>query len=224
MGGPTGLYLGAGVQLIEEGHNIYWSREDGEIQADFLTGDPWISRTGIHDGSWASSSGQGDGNITADPLFHSGWPEVDLGLNPSSPAIDRGASLNAPLVDCLGNARPFGNTIDIGAYEFRDGTSVRNKRPVSPVAVHLYPPVPNPCNRRLLIRYTLNRSAPVQLNIFDHLGRCRGRLFEGHQETGDYVYGWDALNEDGKPLPSGLYIVLLRAGHLHQTGKFILLK
>ena len=36
MSGPTGLYLGKGVTLTSEGNNVYWSRSDGEIQADFL--------------------------------------------------------------------------------------------------------------------------------------------------------------------------------------------
>ena len=34
---PTGIYLGPRVQLTEH-HNLYWSRDDGEIEAQFVSG------------------------------------------------------------------------------------------------------------------------------------------------------------------------------------------
>jgi len=118
LGGPTGLYLGEGVNLVSEGHNLFWSREDGEIQAEFVKGDPWFSRTEIADGTWAAATGQGTGETTADPLFVAGWQNVNLHLKANSPAIDAGTSENAPSVDCEGRQRPAGHGYDIGAYEY----------------------------------------------------------------------------------------------------------
>ena len=116
-GGPTGLYLGEGVSLIREGYNLYWSREYGEIQADFIPGDPWITREMITDGTWTAATGQGEGNRTSDPQFYSGWPNVNPHLNSESPAIDTGCEISGMTTDVDGNSRPSGNGYDIGAYE-----------------------------------------------------------------------------------------------------------
>jgi hypothetical protein len=118
IGSPTGIYLGEGVTLVKEGHNLFWSREDGEIQAEFVAGDTWFSRNEISNGAWAAASGQGEGDIVADPLFIAKWPDVDLHLQENSSAIDSGTSENAPSVDCECMKRPAGNGYDIGAYEF----------------------------------------------------------------------------------------------------------
>lgn len=112
--GPTGIYFGEGVQLTEH-HNLYWSREDGEIEAEFVTGhDPLFTRAEIADGTWTSVTGQGQGDVTADPLFVSGWSEVDLHPQAGSPAVGAGSSGGAPSDDAEG--RPRTGTPDIGAY------------------------------------------------------------------------------------------------------------
>jgi len=90
VGSPTGLYLGPRLQLMDEGRNVSFSRSDGEIQADFLGG-RWFTRTQIRNGAWASATGQGQDDLCVNPQFVSGWPNVDLHLNPGSPAAGRGA-------------------------------------------------------------------------------------------------------------------------------------
>ncbi len=118
VGSPTGIYLGEGVNLASESNNLFWSREDAEILAAFVQGDPEFSRTEIGNGTWTAASGQGNGDVTSDPVFISGWPDVDLHLDGQSPAVDAGTSESAPLVDCECMKRPAGNGYDIGAYEY----------------------------------------------------------------------------------------------------------
>lgn len=90
-GGPTGVYLGPGVQLTEN-NNLYYSSIDEEITAEFISGhDAGFTREEIADGTWTSFTGQGQGNLTEDPLFVSGWPQVNLQLKPGSPAENFGA-------------------------------------------------------------------------------------------------------------------------------------
>lgn len=117
LGGPTGLYLGAGVQLVSEGYNLFWSRADEEILAEFGPGGQAFSRTAILDGTWSTATGQGQGDRAADPLFVAGWSEVDLHLRTNSPAVDHGDATDAPNDDLAGNPRPQGGAWDIGAYE-----------------------------------------------------------------------------------------------------------
>lgn len=87
--GPTGIYLGPGVRLVDSGGNLFYSREDDEIEAAFVTArSTEFSRADITGGAWAQSSGA-TGDFVGDPLFAAGWPEVDLALSAGSPA--RGA-------------------------------------------------------------------------------------------------------------------------------------
>ena len=115
VGDPTGIYLGPGITLTES-HNLYWSREDGEIQADFVHGhDVWFTRAEISDGTWAQYSGQGKNDLGMDPLFLAGWPEFDFHLNQASLAVGAGLSDGAPSDDLDGCGR--GAPPGIGASE-----------------------------------------------------------------------------------------------------------
>jgi len=122
VGDPTGIYLGPGVTITEH-HNLYFSREDGEIIAEFLNTE--FTRQDLVDGTWTDRTGQGQSDLTNDPLFISGWPQVDLHLKPASPGIDAGDNTFCPAVDYVGVSRPVdgnndGNAIcDIGAYEWQ---------------------------------------------------------------------------------------------------------
>jgi hypothetical protein len=92
-GEPTGIYVGPGVRLQEEHDNLFFSRPDAEIflaqkgQEDGRE----ISRQDIAQGLWTRLTGQGKGDLTVNPRFVSGWPRVNLHLQPGSPATGRGA-------------------------------------------------------------------------------------------------------------------------------------
>ena len=62
----------------------------------------------------------GAGNIYGNPLFVSPafGTDGDYHLQENSPCIDAGALPEAPSKDLDGNARPAGNGVDIGAYEY----------------------------------------------------------------------------------------------------------
>lgn len=93
QGEPTGIYLGPGVHLKEEHDNVFFSRADAEIFLAQRGRDEGreISREDIARGVWGRLTGQGKGNLTVNPEFVSGWPNVDLRLQPGSPATGRGA-------------------------------------------------------------------------------------------------------------------------------------
>lgn len=123
VGDPTGLYLGPGVKITEH-NNLYFSSEEGEITAEFL--DREFTRQELVNGTWMNSTSQGGNDLTDDPLFLSGWPGVNLQLQPTSPGIDAGDNASCPAEDALGNSRPVdGNNdgdavCDIGAYEWNE--------------------------------------------------------------------------------------------------------
>jgi hypothetical protein len=67
-----------------------YSRPDEEILAVFLQ-DRSITRDEINSGEWSKLSGMGQGDLSIDPHFVAGWPDVDLHLKPGSPAEGKGA-------------------------------------------------------------------------------------------------------------------------------------
>jgi hypothetical protein len=52
------------------------------------------------------------------PLANYGGPSLCMALLPDSPAIDFGDSSGAPATDQRGFVRPFGDGVDMGAYEY----------------------------------------------------------------------------------------------------------
>jgi len=90
-GGPTGLYLGPGVRLLAEHHNLFYSFPENEIFTLFLGREREFSRQDINQSAWAKATSQGQGDLSVNPRFVSGWPKVDLHLKSGSPAEGRGA-------------------------------------------------------------------------------------------------------------------------------------
>jgi hypothetical protein len=75
-----------------------------------------VARSGT---SWRVK-GYVTGSISSDPLFRNYLANGtgDYRVYSSSPAIDRGTSTKAPLIDFAGVARPRGAAVDVGAYEY----------------------------------------------------------------------------------------------------------
>ena len=111
---PTGVYIGEGVEFIED-YNIWYSSPDAEIYLA-KTG-TYYSQEDISSGEWSNDTGNGAHSIVADPEFRCA-SRGDFHLRESSPAIDAGSCELAPSVDLEGNSRPKGAGCDIGPYEF----------------------------------------------------------------------------------------------------------
>lgn len=88
------------------------------LEVDFGSGPTWDHNLVF--GNTQNYSGIADqtgmnGNLSVDPLFESPGSN-NFQLQPGSPAIGAGSSVDAPSVDFNGNPRPPGS-IDIGAYQ-----------------------------------------------------------------------------------------------------------
>ena len=83
----------------------------------------------------------------------------------------------------------------------------------------LFQNYPNPFNPATTIRYNLQSSGKVNLNIYDAAGRKSAALVNKFQPAGSY-----SLKFNGSHLAGGLYIVDLRFGSQRQSRKMVLLK
>ncbi len=83
---------------------------------------------------------------------------------------------------------------------------------------------PNPFNPETRITYSLPEQSGVTLIVFDVNGNEIRTLFEGNQAPGNYTFVWDAKDENGFTLPSGIYFYQLKLDKRIETKKMLLLK
>ena len=93
-----------------------------------------------------------------------------------------------------------------------------------PGAFVLHPNYPNPFNSSTTISYEVPLRGPVELTIYDLLGRPVRTLVQATVEPGRYRALWDGHDEAGQPVVSGLYIARLQAGEISLARKLVLVK
>ncbi|MBI4548567.1 MAG: T9SS type A sorting domain-containing protein [Ignavibacteriae bacterium] len=70
---------------------------------------------------------------------------------------------------------------------------------------------PNPFNPRTTIHFSLSATSRVRLKIFNILGQEVKTLVEGIREAGLYSVVWNATNDEGTDIPSGIYFYRFEA-------------
>jgi hypothetical protein len=66
---------------------------------------------------------------------------------------------------------------------------------------------PNPFYHSTMFVLTTDRPMSLTLGVYDVLGRRVARLYHGQVPTGRRVFRWDGLDEAGRSLASGIYLV-----------------
>ncbi len=98
------------------------------------------------------------------------------------------------------------------------------KKPAAPAQFQLHQNHPNPFNANTLIRYTLPKSMDVKLEIVNTLGQTVRTLLNARMPAGTHAVPWNATNDHGALVTSGLYYYRLSAQGTQQTRKLMLLK
>ena len=94
-----------------------------------------------------------------------------------------------------------------------------------PAAFALASNYPNPFNPATTIKYSLPQAADVKLIVYNVLGQPVRTLIAEHQSAGRYAVEWDATNDNGHSLSTGMYFYRLAAGgEFLETKKMLLLK
>jgi flagellar hook capping protein FlgD len=84
--------------------------------------------------------------------------------------------------------------------------------------------VPNPFGPQTAIRYTLTSSTPVTIQVFDQSGRLVRMIKQNDpQSAGPQEVSWDARDQSGRQVSSGVYFARILAGPDAFARKMVLL-
>ncbi|MCK9409944.1 MAG: S8 family serine peptidase [Bacteroidetes bacterium] len=144
-----------------------------------------------------------------------------VSLAPATAVDSVAIDLKIRVVDSYGNAADqilspafsVGNWIDDGTTDAGEDT-----RSV-PSVFALHQNFPNPFNPLTIIQYEVPYSGPVQLKVYDVLGREVSTIVNEYKTAGRYLAEFNAGN-----LSSGLYFCRLSAGQQHAIRKMMLVQ
>ena len=104
-------------------------------------------------------------------------------------------------------------------YQYHDDSNVQ-----SPSSFKLYSNYPNPFNPVTTLGYELPENGLVNITIYDMLGNVINNLVNANQSSGYKSIQWNATNNEGEPVSSGVYLYKIQAGEFVDTKKMIFLK
>ncbi len=103
-------------------------------------------------------------------------------------------------------------------------TGVTDKTSDVPDQYQLNQNYPNPFNPSTVVTYTLPASGRVTIDVYNILGQKVASLFNGQQVAGVHSIAWNAENDRGQKLSSGVYLLKMQAGTFSQARKMVLAK
>ncbi|MEN8193693.1 MAG: pre-peptidase C-terminal domain-containing protein [Bacteroidota bacterium] len=153
-------------------------------------------------------------NVTIDSLPYTGTYYVDVfayygTYNGSEPTIGKNST---------GSYKVLAISSDVG-------TDVEKMNLEIPTSFGLDQNYPNPFNPTTIIQYRLKEPTEVKLIIYNILGQKVITLVDHEQLAGNYSVQWNATNEFGTRVSTGIYFYRLVAGNkFTEVKKMLLLK
>ncbi len=93
-----------------------------------------------------------------------------------------------------------------------------------PMTFSLSQNYPNPFNPTTQIDFYLHQSGNVTLRIYNVLGQNVATLVNGHMQMGSHSVQWNAADDTGQPVASGVYFYRLSDGERSISRRMMLLK
>lgn len=170
-----------------------------------------------------------DGNLDEDPLW-TGTGDYPYMLTENSPCINAGTldlpdGIELPEFDLAGNPRIYGETIDMGAYEFQSDPQSNDENEIEIPEVTQISNYPNPFNPNTTIKLDLAESGKIELAIYNIKGQKVKTLMDAYSCKGHFEIIWRGIDDNKKKVASGNYFIKLKVnGEEKAVSKCVLLK
>ncbi len=105
------------------------------------------------------------------------------------------------------------------------GGSVSNEDGLAPVvATELKGNYPNPFNPETTISYSVMENTPVTIEIYNVKGQRVKTLVDEAKAAGPHSVVWKGVDDNNRPVSSGVYFFKMNAGKYSSTKKMIMMK
>ncbi|HOQ77899.1 MAG: FG-GAP-like repeat-containing protein [Candidatus Cloacimonetes bacterium] len=101
-----------------------------------------------------------------------------------------------------------------------NGNAIDDEIITSPLHLTAYP---NPFEKSLSLTYDLNEPGIIKLSVFNIKGQLVARIDEGYKSAGQNSVNWNGMDNIGRTLPSGVYLVKLSISDKHILCKKVTL-
>ena len=118
------------------------------------------------------------------------------------------------------------STAEITIATSVEGPAAEASETGSPVprVLTLLPPLPNPAERSIELRYGLPLEGAVRVSIYDVTGRELARLVDGNASPGWHSVVWNGRDEKGAPFAPGVYLVRALGFGSSEVERVVLVK
>jgi hypothetical protein len=106
-------------------------------------------------------------------------------------------------------------------WNFKTSIQVTSNLPTTNI---LYDNYPNPFNPITTISYYLKEDLHAKLIIYNVLGQQVRTLVDSQQSEGKHIIQWDASNDNGQRVSSGVYFYYISAGSFTQANRMVLME
>jgi hypothetical protein len=168
-------------------------------------------------------------NIDTDPVWDTTgpWP---YSLLEGSPCIDAGTldlppGIVLPETDITGNPRVWGNSVDMGAYEYGPWVKVPDRKDILPEKdSRQLMAYPNPFHHQTDIYYKNLQKGRMKIQVFDLQGVVLNTLADIQTVSGQGTFSWNGTTTTGIRLSAGVYILQLSVNDVVKESLKVILE
>jgi hypothetical protein len=113
---------------------------------------------------------------------------------------------------------------DVKALYNESISAVKNQSATEPANFALGQNYPNPFNPQTQIDYQVPKAANVNISVYNIIGQLVTTLIDEVKTPGYYSVSWNATDQNGLQVSSGIYIARMVSNNYSATRKLILLK
>jgi flagellar hook assembly protein FlgD len=129
--------------------------------------------------------------------------------------LDLPEGIELPEYDLAGNLRIYGDTIDMGAYEWQPPDAINNEEII--IKNYELKNYPNPFNPDTMVECNIEKASKVKVTVYNLKGQKVKILMDSFVEQGQYNLSWNGTDDEMQKVASGNYLIELNVNGKVQT-------